>query len=152
MNLSMENYWHPIGTSAEIIEQPRRFKLLGEKIATFRDETGVVAFKDLCIHRGAALSGGKIADGRLSCPYHGWQYDRTGACVHIPSLPSGSTIPKKAHAIVYDAREAYGLVWVAMREPVQPLRSVAICNAPMSSRRTSSRASSSRSKTRLIRR
>jgi len=120
MNLSMENYWHPIGTSAEIIEQPRPFKLLGEKIVTFRDETGVVAFKDLCIHRGAALSGGKIADGRLSCPYHGWQYDRTGACVHIPSLPSGSTIPKKAHAIVYHAREAYGLVWVAMREPVQP--------------------------------
>jgi phenylpropionate dioxygenase-like ring-hydroxylating dioxygenase large terminal subunit len=120
MTISMANYWHPIGTLGEIIEQPRPFRLLGERIVAFRDEAGVVAFKDLCIHRGAALSGGKIADGRLSCPYHGWQYDRSGACVHIPSLAAGASIPKRARAIVYHAREAYGLVWVAMCEPVQP--------------------------------
>jgi phenylpropionate dioxygenase-like ring-hydroxylating dioxygenase large terminal subunit len=120
MTISMENFWHPIGTSTEVIDQPRQFKLLGGKIVSFRDKAGVVAFKDVCIHRGAALSGGKIENGKLACPYHGWQYDRTGACVRIPSLPSGSSIPKRARAIVYRAREAYDLVWVAMREPVQP--------------------------------
>jgi phenylpropionate dioxygenase-like ring-hydroxylating dioxygenase large terminal subunit len=120
MTIAMENYWHPIGTTAEITEQPRQFKLLGENIVAFRDDAGVVAFKDLCNHRGAALSGGKIKDGKLACPYHGWQYDRTGACVSIPSLPAGSSIPKRARAIVYHARETYGLVWVAMREPIQP--------------------------------
>ena len=118
--VSMENYWHPIATIQEVDEQPRPFKLLGERLVAYRDGAGVVVFKDLCIHRGAALSGGKLKDGRLACPYHGWQYDRTGACVHIPSLPPGSTIPVKARAIAFQAREAYGLVWVAMREPAQP--------------------------------
>ena len=116
----MENYWHPIATSEEVLDQPKQFKLLGERIVAFRDDSGVVAFKDLCIHRGAALSRGRIKHGRLACPYHGWEYDRTGACVHIPSLLPGSAIPRKARAIVYQAREAYGLLWVAMREPAQP--------------------------------
>jgi phenylpropionate dioxygenase-like ring-hydroxylating dioxygenase large terminal subunit len=118
---SMASYWHPIGTAAEVVEQPRRFTLLGEPVVAFRDEQGVAAFRDLCIHRGTALSLGYITDGRLTCPYHGWEYDRSGACVHIPSLPEGSSIPRKARAIVYRAEERYGLVWVAMKDPVAPI-------------------------------
>jgi phenylpropionate dioxygenase-like ring-hydroxylating dioxygenase large terminal subunit len=118
---SMGNYWHPIAMSSEVTEQPRRFMLLGEPIVAFRDEQGVAAFKDLCIHRGTALSLGYITNGRLTCLYHGWEYDRTGACVHIPSLPEGSSIPRKARAIVYRAQEAYGLVWVALKDPVAPI-------------------------------
>jgi phenylpropionate dioxygenase-like ring-hydroxylating dioxygenase large terminal subunit len=115
---SLSNYWHPIALAEEVVEQPRQFTLLGEQIVAFRDSGGIAAFKDLCIHRGTALSLGTITDGRLTCAYHGWEYDRTGACVHIPALPPGSSIPRKARAIVYQAREAYGLVWVAMADPV----------------------------------
>jgi phenylpropionate dioxygenase-like ring-hydroxylating dioxygenase large terminal subunit len=118
---SMGNYWHPIATAAEVVEQPRRFMLLGEPIVAFRDEQGVAAFKDLCIHRGTALSLGYITGGHLTCLYHGWEYDRSGACVHIPSLPEGSSIPRKARAIVYSAQERYGLVWVALKDPVAPI-------------------------------
>jgi phenylpropionate dioxygenase-like ring-hydroxylating dioxygenase large terminal subunit len=119
-NLSLANYWHPIATSQDIEEQPKAFTLLGERLVAFRDALGVSVFKDLCIHRGAALSCGKIKDGQLTCPYHGWTYDRTGACVHIPSLPPGAAIPPRARAIAYQVREAYSLVWVALGEPVQP--------------------------------
>ena len=82
---------------------------------------GVVAFKDLCIHRGAALSGGRITDGRLTCPYHGLEVRsrRSLRPYSVASAPD-SSIPKKARAISYQVREAYGLVWVAMHEPVQP--------------------------------
>ena len=48
--------------------------------------------KDLCIHRGAALSLGWAREGRIVCPYHGWEYDRSGACVRIPSLPEDAAI------------------------------------------------------------
>ena len=118
-NLSLANYWHPIATSEEVVEQPKAFVLLGERLVAFRDAEGVSVFKDLCIHRGAALSGGKIENGRLVCPYHGWAYDRSGVCVHIPSLPPDATIPRRARAIPYAAREAYGLIWVALNEPIQ---------------------------------
>lgn len=118
---SLGSYWHPIAMASEVVEQPRRFTLLGESIVAFRDTQGVAAFKDLCIHRGTALSLGYVTDGRITCLYHGWEYDRTGACVRIPSLPKGSAIPRKARAIVYRAQEAYGLVWVALNDPVAPI-------------------------------
>ena len=118
--VTLENFWHPIGTAAEVTDKPKQFRLLGDTIVAYRDAEGVAAFKDLCIHRGAALSGGTVADGKITCPYHGWAYDRTGACVNIPSLPPGSPIPAKARAIPYQAREEYGLVWVAMKDPAQP--------------------------------
>lgn len=120
---TLKSYWHPIATSAEVVDQPRAFKLLDEPVTAFRDERGVAAFKDLCIHRGTALSLGHVSQGRLTCAYHGWQFDRDGACVMIPSLPSGSTIPKKARAVSYRVTEAYGLVWVALADPVAPLPS-----------------------------
>jgi phenylpropionate dioxygenase-like ring-hydroxylating dioxygenase large terminal subunit len=120
---SMGSFWHPIALSAEVVEQPRRFMLLGEPIVAFRDEQGVAAFKDLCIHRGTALSLGYITDGHLTCLYHGWEYDRLGTCVRIPALPEGSSIPRKARAIVYRAQERYGLVWVALNDPVAPIPS-----------------------------
>ncbi len=118
MKPTLANYWHPLCLSDDVTARPRPFRLLGEAVVAFRDADGVMAFKDLCIHRGTALSLGTITDGRLTCAYHGWEYDRTGACVHIPSLPPGSSIPRKARAIAYRAQERYGLVWVAKAEPV----------------------------------
>lgn len=118
---TLANYWHPIAQSATVTAEPKAFTLLGERIVAYRDPTGLVALKDLCIHRGTALSLGAIKNGRIVCPYHGWQYDRTGACVHIPALPEGATVPKKARTLAYRTAEAYGLVWVALAEPIRPL-------------------------------
>jgi phenylpropionate dioxygenase-like ring-hydroxylating dioxygenase large terminal subunit len=120
---TLANYWHPIGTIEDVTEQPAAFRLLGEHIVAFRDKDGPVAFMDLCIHRGARLSGGWVTDGRITCPYHGWEYDRTGACTRIPALPEGQGIPRKARAIAYQVQERYGLVWVAMADPVAPIPS-----------------------------
>ena len=118
---TVANYWHPIGLSEDVTERPRQFELLSEKICAFRTESGVSAFKDVCIHRGTALSLGWVTDGHITCAYHGWQYDGTGACVKIPSLPDGSTIPRKARAVAYRVEERYGLVWVALAQPVAPI-------------------------------
>jgi phenylpropionate dioxygenase-like ring-hydroxylating dioxygenase large terminal subunit len=118
---TLANYWHPIARSEDVVEQPKQFELLSEKICAFRTEDGVSAFKDLCIHRGTALSLGWVTDGRITCAYHGWQYDSAGKCVKIPSLPPGSSLPAKARAIAYRAEERYGLVWVALAEPVAPI-------------------------------
>lgn len=114
-------FWHPVAMAREVGEQPRQFRLLGENLVLYRTDAGVVAFKDLCIHRGAELSGGKVDNGAIVCPYHGWRYDRTGACVGIPSLPPGASIPAKARAIAYPVREQYDLVWVALDAPRRDL-------------------------------
>src|SRR2546423_853277 len=70
MRPSLANYWHPLCLADDVTTQPKPFRLLGEGIVAFRDEHGVSAFKDLCIHRGTALSLGTITDGRLTYEYH----------------------------------------------------------------------------------
>lgn len=118
---SLRNYWHPVAKIEEVSAQPKQFHLLDEDLVLFRTDSGVVALRDLCIHRGTALSLGWVQDGTITCAYHGWQYDKTGACIRIPSLPAGSPIPPKARTHAYQADEAYGVVWVNLADPVAPV-------------------------------
>jgi phenylpropionate dioxygenase-like ring-hydroxylating dioxygenase large terminal subunit len=104
--------WIVACRSEDVKEKPIQVVLMGERLAIFRNSKGVHAFKDLCIHRGAALSLGEVKNDCLVCPYHAWEYDDKGACVHIPQLPEGRAIPKKAKAISYSCIEKYGLIWV----------------------------------------
>ncbi|MFN7936583.1 MAG: ferric reductase-like transmembrane domain-containing protein [Bryobacteraceae bacterium] len=55
-------------------------KVDGEKIAVFRHDGKVSAISNVCAHQGGPLSEGKIVDGCVTCPWHGYQYlPETGA-------------------------------------------------------------------------
>ncbi|MBL8176498.1 MAG: ferric reductase-like transmembrane domain-containing protein [Bryobacterales bacterium] len=55
-------------------------KLGDEKIAVFRHGGKVSAISNVCAHQGGPLSEGKIVDGCVTCPWHGYQYlPETGA-------------------------------------------------------------------------
>jgi phenylpropionate dioxygenase-like ring-hydroxylating dioxygenase large terminal subunit len=114
-------YWHPIARSRDVTDRPRRYMLLGEPLVAFRTSDGLGVLKDLCIHRGAQLSMGWVKDDLITCPYHGFQYDVTGRCRRIPSIPADRGVPKKVNAIGYPSQEAYGLIWVALADPVAPI-------------------------------
>lgn len=115
------NEWHPVSKAEDLLEDPKQVFVLGERVVIFRNEKGVHAFKDLCIHRGAALSLGKVKNGNLVCAYHAWEYDCVGACVKIPALPNDRPIPTKARATVYHCQEQYGLIWVCLGDEPAPL-------------------------------
>jgi vanillate O-demethylase monooxygenase subunit len=117
--------WHPVAYAHEVgADQPHGAMLMDEPVVLWRDTSGqVLAMKDVCIHRGTALSLGWLADGCLVCPYHGWRYDEHGACVLIPQR-SNPNIPAKARIDRFHCQERYGLVWVALREPVYALPEV----------------------------
>ncbi|MEM6430903.1 MAG: aromatic ring-hydroxylating dioxygenase subunit alpha [Deinococcota bacterium] len=108
----LEREWLPVAACAEIDTTPKQVMVMGEQVALFRLDGQIHAFRDLCIHRGTALSLGRIEEGTLVCPYHGWRYDMSGQCVRIPAQPPEQSIPTKAKATVYAAKEAHGLVWV----------------------------------------
>ena len=121
LDQALRHYWHPVAVSEEVTAEPRQVRLLGENIVVYRDDDGLVALRDKCVHRGVALSGGCIRDGLLMCPYHGWQYDRTGKVAFIPALGENGSIPSQARVHRYHASEAYGAVWVAPDTPVADL-------------------------------
>ncbi|MBL8219174.1 MAG: ferric reductase-like transmembrane domain-containing protein [Bryobacterales bacterium] len=49
-------------------------KVGGEKIAVFRHDGKVSAISNVCAHQGGPLAEGKIVDGCVTCPWHGYQY------------------------------------------------------------------------------
>jgi vanillate O-demethylase monooxygenase subunit len=116
--LALRRYWHPVLYASELEDQPRAATLLGEPLVLARLGGEPVAFRDLCIHRGSALSLGSVKGGNLVCRYHGWEYDQTGACVRIPARP-GSPIPSRARATRYDVVEHIGLLWVCLDGPAR---------------------------------
>jgi phenylpropionate dioxygenase-like ring-hydroxylating dioxygenase large terminal subunit len=114
----LHHCWHAVARSGDLTEKPLAVKLLDHPVVLWRSENKVVAFHDLCIHRGTPLSLGWADNGRIVCAYHGWQYGADGVCARIPSLPPDRGIPAKARAIVYYAAERYGLVWVCLKAPL----------------------------------
>ena len=106
------NFWYPICTSEEInADKPVQAELLGVRLVAFRDAEGAAhVLSDVCIHRGGALSKGKIVNGCVQCPYHGWEYDGSGACVKIPSIKDQKP-PARAKVDSYPVCEKYGVIF-----------------------------------------
>ena len=52
----------------------------GERVAVFRHEGKVSALSNVCAHQNGPLGEGRIIDGCVTCPWHGYQYlPETGA-------------------------------------------------------------------------
>lgn len=111
----LKNFWYAVEFSDRVTTKPARITVLGQYLALYRTPSGrVVALSDLCVHRGAALSGGWTAGDNIVCPYHGWQFEPGGACTKIPANQPGRGIPTKARVDSYPVQERYGFVWVFM--------------------------------------
>jgi len=54
---------------AQIVTPPS-----GERIAVFRDGVHIYALSNVCRHQGGPLGEGRIVDGCVTCPWHGFQY------------------------------------------------------------------------------
>ena len=54
--------------------------LSGERVAIFKYDGKVSAVSNVCQHQNGPLGEGKILDGCITCPWHGYQYvPETGA-------------------------------------------------------------------------
>jgi phenylpropionate dioxygenase-like ring-hydroxylating dioxygenase large terminal subunit len=104
----------------------RRQLLLGEPVLLGRMRDGkAFALRDICPHRAAPLSAGKILpENTVECPYHGWRFRRDGVCSLIPSTVDGqdNVDPSRIRVRAYPVREQDGLVWVyfAANETEEP--------------------------------
>ena len=115
------NDWHVVARASDLPEgKAVPARLLGTDLVVWRGSSGFQVWDDLCIHRGAKLSGGWVRNDCLVCPYHGWSYTSEGACTRIPAHPAQKP-PSKAHARVHPVRVAYDLVWTCLGEPAAEL-------------------------------
>ena len=84
---------------------------LGQDIVAWCDNEGTICVaQSVCPHLGSSLgpaAGGRVRDGHLVCPFHGFTYDVAGNCVATPYAEPPATVRLK----VFDTREILGLVF-----------------------------------------
>ena len=91
--------------AARIIAAPH-----GERIAVFRDGQQIGALTNLCAHQNGPIGEGRIIDGCITCPWHGFQYRLEDGCAPPPFTEKLTT---------YRVRIKNGLVEVDPR-PLPP--------------------------------
>lgn len=129
---------HPVALAVDVpVGTVTGTRLEGVEVAIWRDPTGQIhVWRDLCPHRGMRLSLGHLRDATLACPYHGWRFDPSGRCVHIPAHPRALP-PTSVSVQRYHAAEAHGIIWAGpaafeppvTTEPAHAVRSVTIRRA-----------------------
>ncbi len=74
-----------------------------ERRAIFRHHDRIYALSNVCRHQGGPVGEGRILDGCITCPWHGWQY-----------LPDTGTSPPPFHEVIatYPVRVIDGGVYV----------------------------------------
>ena len=89
--------------------------LLGIPLVLGRRSDGrVFAMRDSCPHRGIPLSEGWFDGNRVTCRYHGWEFEPcSGRCELIPSLSSHDHLDAtRIYATAFPCEERDGHAWV----------------------------------------
>ncbi len=102
--------WFAVATSAEL--RPGRVlprRLCGRDVVVFRTRAGPACVADAhCPHLGAHLGHGGVVDGEvLRCPFHGFCFDRSGACKRTGY---GTRPPPAARLRTWPVHEIDGVV------------------------------------------
>ena len=113
----VRNAWYVAAWDHEVGRSMLRRIILDEPVVLFRTTEGkAVALEDRCCHRQAPLSMGKLVGNIVTCPYHGLQYDPSGACVKIPSQ---DRVPPSAKVKSYPLVEKNHWLWVWLGDPAK---------------------------------
>ena len=128
----LRRYWQPAALTEELAgNRPAvPVRLLGEDLVLFRDDEGRYGLLNRrCCHRGADLAYGRLEDGGLRCPFHGWLFDVEGACLEQPAEPAGSNFKNKVRQPAYPCIERNGVIFAYMGPGEPPPLPVADCFA-----------------------
>ena len=108
------NQWYVVLESSEVkAGRPVGVTRMGEQLVFWRDDQGhAVCQRDLCAHRGVALSAGKVVGGCIQCPFHGLEYDPTGRCRVIPANGRTAPVPEQFRVHTYPTYEDHGFVFI----------------------------------------
>jgi phenylpropionate dioxygenase-like ring-hydroxylating dioxygenase large terminal subunit len=131
--LKLNGYWFIAAPSSELKRAPLQRSVEGEPVVLFRDARGRPhGLIDRCAHRGMALSHGRVVGNCLQCPYHGWEYDGSGALRCVPALLKGEALPRPKGMRAYPVVESdeHLWVWIGRENPDRPPFHFPHCGEP----------------------
>lgn len=85
--------WIDAGDPSTIPEKRARIVVLPDKqrVAVFRYDGKISAVTNVCVHQNGPLGEGRIIDGKVTCPWHGYQYGAEDGCAPAPYIEKIST-------------------------------------------------------------
>ncbi|XP_006662080.1 LOW QUALITY PROTEIN: chlorophyllide a oxygenase, chloroplastic [Oryza brachyantha] len=86
-NPSLKNFWYPVAFSSDLKDDTMvPIDCFEEQWVIFRGKDGRPGcVQNTCAHRACPLHLGSVSEGRIQCPYHGWEYSTDGKCEKMPS-------------------------------------------------------------------
>jgi 5,5'-dehydrodivanillate O-demethylase len=119
----LRRYWQPIAAASEMADRwTKRVRLLGEDLVIFKDRQGRLGLiAEHCPHRRASLAYGIPTQDGIRCPYHGWEFGHSGACLNQPNEPDKSAFRDKVATPAYPIEELGGLLFAYLGPEPRPL-------------------------------
>ena len=112
----VHDIWYFAGISTDFPTGDLKRKVIAGEPMTFgRKQNGdVFALRDICPHRAAPFSAGKMVEDTVECPYHGWRFGvDDGACKEIPALCADNDFESgRIKVRTFPVREDGPLIWV----------------------------------------
>lgn len=110
--MNTDDTWQSIGSIEELKRTPlQQIKIAGKAVALSYEDGKFGAVGGNCLHAGGPLGHGRLEDGRIVCPWHGWQVDRC----------NGLTRSGKAGVASYECKEEAGVLMIRSA-PVTPMK------------------------------
>jgi nitrite reductase/ring-hydroxylating ferredoxin subunit len=94
-----------IGTKADLppCNQVREFMASGKMLCIANVNGEIYAADNQCLHWGGPLGQGRIVEGRIECPWHGWTFDpKTG---EGPPKAAGRKLP--THPVTIEGDDVF---------------------------------------------
>ncbi|KAF3617488.1 Chlorophyllide a oxygenase, chloroplastic [Capsicum annuum] len=105
----LKNFWYPVAFSADSKEDTMiPIDCFEEPWVIFRGKDGKPGcVRNTCAHRACPLHLGSVKEGRIQCPYHGWEYSTDGKCEKMPSTKFLNVKIKSLPCF-----EQEGMIWI----------------------------------------
>jgi phenylpropionate dioxygenase-like ring-hydroxylating dioxygenase large terminal subunit len=102
---------YPLAFERDLVK-PKQVVFNNQKLVLWKGKN-VTCMPDKCTHRAAELSKGCVRNNKIECPYHGWTFNETGRCTHVPQLIKGRKQPKSCDMTTFPVSVYDGIVWMA---------------------------------------
>ena len=109
----LKDRWYPILEAGALGRRSVGIRRFGRDFVLWRDVAGAArALPATCPHRGASMAGGRVIEGEIECPWHGFRFDGSGRCTLLPCEGPDARIPRALDLPVPVVREEHELIWM----------------------------------------
>jgi len=78
--------WYVIGRPNDFNKDLKQITIWSKNYVVWKVNNTFHALDDVCSHKSASLSRGKLINNNVMCPYHGYEFNTNGTLVKVPGL------------------------------------------------------------------